>query len=229
MPYHWRMASFFHSFLYEPILSVLLFIYERLAFHDFGIAIILLTVLVRVVLFPIFYKSAKDQALMQRIQPHIKKIQLDHKDDKERQAKALLELYKEHKLNPFSGIFLLLLQLPVFIILFQIFSKEISTGTFPNTTLLGLIDLQAKGYILPLCAAAAQYVQGKLSLPSSKTKSDNPLASMGKTMVVMGPLFTFFVLFNLPSALSIYWLVSTAFSIFQQMYINKRLPKIEHE
>lgn len=224
------MGAFFHTFLYEPILSVLFFIYNNLAFGDFGIAIVILTIVVRVVLFPIFYKSAKDQALMQRIQPHIKKIQLDHKDDKERQAKELLALYKKHKLNPFSGIFLLLLQLPVFIILFQIFSKEISTGTFANTTLLGLIDLQTKGYILPIIAAAAQYIQGKLSLPpKAASKNDNPLASMGKTMVIMGPLFTFFILFNLPSALSIYWIVSTVFSIFQQMYINKRLPKFEDE
>ncbi|MFA6365030.1 MAG: YidC/Oxa1 family membrane protein insertase [Candidatus Paceibacterota bacterium] len=224
------MSAFFHSYLYEPILSVLLFIYNNLAFHDLGIAIIFLTIVVRVVLFPIFYKSAKDQALMQHLQPHIKKIQLDHKDDKERQAKELLELYKKYKLNPFSGFLLLLIQLPIFIVLFQVFSKELSTGVFVTTSFLGLVALQSTGYFLPVFAAVAQYVQGKLSLPTTPVKNqDNPLASMGKTMVIMGPVFTFFILLRLPSALSVYWVVSTLFSIMQQLYINKRLPKFENE
>ncbi|MFA6407566.1 MAG: YidC/Oxa1 family membrane protein insertase [Candidatus Paceibacterota bacterium] len=225
------MSAFFHSYLYEPILAILLFIYNNLAFHDLGIAIIFLTVLVRVVLFPVFYKSAKDQALMQHLQPHIKKIQLDHKDDKERQAKELLELYKQYKLNPFSGFLLLLIQLPIFIVLFQVFSKELSTGVFITTSFLGLIALEATNYFLPVFAAAAQYFQGKLSLPTTPTKNqeNNPLASMGKTMVIMGPIFTFFILLSLPSALSVYWVVSTAFSIVQQLYINKRLPKFENE
>lgn len=226
------MFAFFHTYLYLPMISALLFIYNTVAFHDLGLAIVFLTLVVRIVLFPLFYKGAKDQALMQRIQPHIKKIQLDHKDDKEAQARAMLDLYKKYKLNPFSGILLLILQLPVFIVLFQVFSKELSTGIFATTTFLGFINLGAKGYILPIIAGAAQYFQTKLMMgPQAKTTGvdDNPMASMQKTMVVVGPAFTFFILLNLPSALSVYWTVSGVFSIFQQIYINKRLPKFEDE
>lgn len=226
------MFAFFHTYLYLPMISALLFIYNTVAFHDLGLAIVFLTLVVRIVLFPLFYKGAKDQALMQRIQPHIKKIQLDHKDDKEAQARAMLDLYKKYKLNPFSGILLLILQLPVFIVLFQVFSKELSTGIFATTTFLGFINLGAKGYILPIIAGAAQYFQTKLMMgPQTKTTGadDNPMASMQKTMVVVGPAFTFFILLNLPSALSVYWTVSGVFSIFQQIYINKRLPKFEDE
>ena len=167
---------------------------------------------------------------MQRIQPHIKKIQLDHKDDKERQAQEMLSLYKKYKLNPFSGILLLILQLPVFIVLFQVFSRELSTGIFATTTFLGLIDLGTKGYLMPIVAGIAQYIQTKLMMGAQKdTTSDNPMAGMAKTMSVIGPAFTLLILINLPTALSVYWTVSGIFSIFQQMYINKRLPKFEDE
>lgn len=227
------MFAFFHTYLYLPTVSALLYIYNTIAFHDLGLAIVFLTIAVRVVLFPVFYKGAKDQALMQRIQPHIKKIQLDHKDDKEAQARAMLDLYKKYKLNPFSGILLLILQLPVFIVLFQVFSKELSTGIFATTTFLGLINLGAKGYVLPIIAAAAQYFQTKLMMgPQTKnaaSTNDGPMAGMAKTMAVVGPAFTFFILLNLPSALSVYWTVSGVFSILQQIYINKKLPKFEDE
>ncbi|MCX6788370.1 MAG: YidC/Oxa1 family membrane protein insertase [Candidatus Jorgensenbacteria bacterium] len=224
------MSALFHTYLYLPTVAALSFIYNTIAFHDLGFAIIFLTIFVRVVLFPVFYKGAKDQALMQRIQPHIKKIQLDHKDDKERQAQEMLSLYKKYKLNPFSGILLLILQLPVFIVLFQVFSKELSTGIFATTTFLGFIDLGTKGYLMPIVAGIAQYIQTKLMMGAQKdTTSDNPMAGMAKTMSVIGPAFTLLILINLPTALSVYWTVSGIFSIFQQMYINKRLPKFEDE
>ena len=112
------MKTLYTTYLYQPILAVLVFIYNSVGFSDLGLSIIILTILVRIILFPIFYKSAKDQTLLQRLQPHIKKIQLDHKDNREVQAKALLSLYKEHKVNPFTGFALLLVQLPIFIVLF---------------------------------------------------------------------------------------------------------------
>ncbi len=227
------MSGFFNTFLYQPLLASLVFIYNTAAFHDLGLAIVFLTIAVRTILFPIFYKSAKDQALMQRLQPHIKKIQLDHKDDKERQAKEMMELYKEHKLNPFSGILLLLLQLPVFIILFRVLSTELAGGAFASTSLLGLIDLKTKGYVLPVLASVAQYFQGKLAMAPGKQKksadTNDPMASMANTMMFMGPLLSFTVLVNLPSALGLYWLVSSLFSVIQQVYINRRLPKLKDE
>lgn len=224
------MAGIFNTYLYEPILSVLVFIYNTLAFHDLGVAIILLTIVVRIVLLPLFYKGTKDQTLMQHLQPHIKKIQLDHKDDKEKQARAMMDLYKKYKLNPFSGFLLILVQLPLFIALFQIFSRGLAGPQFDTHTLLGLINLGDKNVLLAIIAAIAQYFQTKMAMPAqSKNKSadkDNPMASMGKTMQYVGPFVTFFILMNLPAALGVYWIVSTGFSIVQQMYVNKRLPPL---
>ncbi|MEW6617462.1 MAG: YidC/Oxa1 family membrane protein insertase [Patescibacteria group bacterium] len=221
------MSGIFHTYLYSPILWVFIFIYENLAFKDIGFSIFILTVLVRVVLFPIFYKSAKDQSLMQRIQPKLKKIQTDHKDNKEEQARQMMNLYKENKLNPFSGFLLLLIQLPVFIVLFQIFTRELSTSVFDNQLFLGLINLGEKSIIIAIIAAGLQYLQSKLLLPpsSKENKDEDTMARVGKTMVVVGPVLTFFILMNLPSALGFYWVISSLFSIAQQVYINKKIPK----
>jgi len=216
------MVYLFQTYIYTPILSVLVFIYQNTSFHDLGVAIIELTILVRIVLFPIFFKSAKDQALMQRIQPHIKEIQEKHKDNKEAQAKALLSLYKEHKLNPFSGFFLLLLQLPVFFALYQVFQNELSNGLFDNLVFLGLINLGETSVVIAIVAALFQFVQTKLMMAKTKKGEVNTMASMNKIMVVVGPAISFFILLNLPAALGFFWIISTLFSIGQQLYINKQ-------
>lgn len=219
------MANFFHDYFYTPLFGILVFIYQNITLHDLGIAIIVITLLVRVVLFPLFYKGAKDQALLQRLQPHIKKIQLDHKDNKEMQAKALMELYKSNKLNPFSGIVLLLVQLPVIIAIYQVFLRELSNPIFDNLLFLGLMNVGQKNIVLAIFAALLQYWQGKLSMPKQQNKSDNPMEMAGKMMVFMGPAFTLVILMNLPSALGLYWSVSTLFSVGQQLVINKKLEK----
>lgn len=225
------MGDLYQNFIYQPILSTLVAIYQTASFGDLGVAIIFLTLLVRVVLFPLFYRSAKNQSLLQRLQPHVKKIQLDHQDNRETQAKALMELYRTHHVSPFSGFFFIILQLPIFIALFQIFTKELSSGAFDSSTFLGLIDLEAKGLVLPLVAGALQYFQGKLSLPPpSAAGAGGPSpAAMGKMMNVVGPIISVVVLVNLPSALGIYWIVSALFSIGQQIYINRHLPKLEEQ
>lgn len=222
------MITLFHTYIYQPILYILIFLYENVAFHDLGIAIFELTIIVRVVLFPIFYKGAKDQAVLQKLQPRIKEIQDTHKENKEEQTKALLSLYREHKFNPFSSFFLLLLQLPVFIALFQIFTRELSTSVFDSHMLLGLINLGEKSIPIAIIAAGLQYFQAKLSLPKQIPQKDkqgfkNPMASFGKTMTILGPGFTFIILLNLPAALGFYWAASTVFSLVQQVYINKKM------
>jgi len=222
----------FNTYIYQPIFSVLVLIYEHIAFNDFGVAVIILTILVRIILFPIFYKGAKSQTIMQRLQPKIKEIQEKHKKDKEKQAKAMMDLYRENKFNPFSSFFLLILQLPVFFALFRIFTRGLSGTEFVNHTLFGIVNLGESSIPLAILAAGAQYLQGKLSLVRQKRNSGqggekNPTASIGKTMMLISPIFSFVILLNLPSALGLYWFISTLFSVFQQLYINKKLEEEE--
>ncbi len=224
------MINLFNKFLYEPLLKSLVFLYQNFSFHDLGIAIIILTIIIRFVLFPLFYKGAKDQAIMQRLAPKIKEIQKNHKDDKEKQTRALLDLYKEHKVNPFSGFLLLLVQLPILIALYKVFLSgltEISHLGPINNLFLGIVDLSQKNVLIVIIAAIVQYYQGKLALPKTN-KSSNELdiaEKMGRQMVFMGPVLTFVFLyfFNLPSAVALYWLTTSAFSVIQQIIINKRI------
>lgn len=217
------ISNIFHVYIYAPILGALVFIYENMAFHDLGIAIAILTIATRIILFPIFYKSAKDQTLMQKIQPKMKEIQEKFKGNKEAQAQALMALYKENNLNPFSGFLLLLVQLPIFLALFQIFSRELSNVAFDSVALFGLINLSEKSVVLAVVAAGLQYIQGKMALATAGSGNNNPAASIGKMMVIIGPAITLVILFSLPSALGVYWIVSTLFSIGQQVYINKKI------
>lgn len=225
------MAEIFNTYLYQPIFAVLVFIYNNLAFNDLGIAIIILTLIVRIILFPLFHKSARDQAIMQRLQPHIQKIQLDHKDNKEEQARQLLSLYQKHRFNPFSGFFLLFLQLPVLIALYQVFLKETTNIIFGSHSFLGILNLSEKSLFLAVLAALLQFGQAKLmQAPQKKTPAPKGTFSMNnKFMLFFGPALTFVILTNFPSALGLYWSASTLFSLVQQVIINRNLPQTEHD
>ena len=229
------MVSLFNTIFYQPLFNLLIYIYNNVAFKDFGLAVIMLTVLVRVVLYPIFHKGAKDQAIMQRLAPKLNEIKKKHKGDKEKLATETMRLYKEHKVNPFSQFALLILvQLPILIALFQIFSQSIKTVPNLNPQFLNLVNLALPSLVLVLLAAVAQYFQVKLSLPpQSKSKEQNLSKEerIAKQMSFMTlyfmPFLTVIILYKLPSAIALYWLTTTAFSVIQQVIINRGLKNNE--
>lgn len=230
------MSSFFNVILYQPLFNTLALLY--VAFQDLGLAIILLTLIIRLLLYPLFYKSFKNQTMMQKIQPLIRKIQHDHKDSREKQAQALMALYKEHKVNPFSGFLILLIQLPVLIVLYQLFLAGFTPESFAslysfipqpteiNHTFLDLIDLQTRSIVMVSLAAIAQYIQGRLTVPKPAPGLENdPAVKIARTMIFVGPALTVLVLFSLPAAIGLYWLATSLFSIGQQWLINRRIAK----
>ncbi len=218
------MQGFISTTLSAPLLSVLVFIYNTIAFHDLGFAVIILTILVRIVLLPFFYKGARDQTIMQQLQPHVKHIQEKHKDDKGKQAEALMKLYKEHKINPFSSILLLIIQIPIFIALFDLFTNKIKSYGFVSPTFLGLFDLTSKNLVVVIVAALFQYFQTKSMM--GKQNVSGSAAQVQKVMLFAAPLITILIFGNLPSAIGLYWLTFSAFSFIQQIYINKKLPSL---
>lgn len=232
------MASLFNTILYQPLFNSLVFLYQYVAFEDLGLAIILLTIIIRFILFPLFYKSFKSQTLMQKLHPEIQKIQHSHKDNREKQAQALMELYRVNKVNPFSSFLMILVQLPILIALYRLFLEGFSPESFNNlysfiakpehlnSSFLGLVDLSSKNMIIVLLAAVVQYFQGKLSLPKvdkNQGQEMMPASKIGRQMVIIGPILTFVILRGLPSAIGVYWLTTSIFSIFQQIYINKQV------
>lgn len=232
-----NLSFLYNEILYKPLFNALVFVYNYTPFGDLGIAIIILTIIIRVILLPLFYKSAKDQAILARLAPKIKEIQESHKDNKQTQALALMQLYKEHKVNPFSGFLLLLVQLPIIIALYQVFLKGINPDLFSNLysfvsapqyvnhNFLNLIDLSQKSFVIVGLAAIAQYIQGRLSLPKNNNDKKNlsPMEAMTKQMVFIGPIMTVLFLSYLPAAIGVYWLTTSIFSVIQQIIINKEL------
>jgi YidC/Oxa1 family membrane protein insertase len=238
------MRAFFTEFLYRPLFNALAWLYQNVAFQDLGIAIILLTIAVRVILFPLFHKTVKHQRITQDLQPQIKEIQAKHKEDKEAQAKEIIELYNEHKINPLTPILALLIQLPIIIAVYRIFSIGFSSDALgllypsihlpavPQQNFLGIVkDLTAPSIALAIFAAVAQYFQGKLSLVkktdggSKKKQPESSAEAVSRRMIMFMPAFTLIILSGLPAAIGLYWATSTVFSVFQQAIVNHALNK----
>lgn len=214
----------FNTLLVQPLNQALLFLYDSIAFNDLGVAIILLTIIIRLILFPLFYKSFHNQTLLQKLQPKIKEIQHNHKDDREQQARAMLDLYKEHKVNPFSSFLLILVQLPILIALYRVFLGINSNLKNLNTDFLGLIDLTNQSIIIVGLAAIFQYLHGRLTLPKLKPGEKEPDSlKITKKMIYFGPVITVVILYTLPAAVGLYWLTTSIFSLAQQIAINKKI------
>jgi len=232
------MLYLFNTFLYEPVINLLVLLYNTIAFGDFGLAIILLTVLVRLGLAPMYQKTLRQQAITQKIRPEILKIQQDHKNNKEKQTILLMELYKKNKINPFYIFLVLLIQIPILLALFQAFTNGINgsvsniiypfisdPGVF-NPVFLGIINLNERNLVLIILTALAQFVQIKLTSPANNNVADLKIKMPSSSIMgVFLALFTVFVLWNFPSALAIYWLTSTVFAIGQQYICNKSMIK----
>lgn len=229
----------YKELIYRPLVNLLVFFYNISPGHDFGIAVILLTLLIRFIFYPLTLKAIKSQKILSELQPKLKEIQKKHKNNKEEQTKQMFKLYKEYKINPFSGCFPLLIQIPIFIALYQIFLKGISgidaSSLYSfvskpeniNLYFLGLVNLSQKSYLIAILAGIFQYIQTKMIYPqkrkikTSTLNKENFMELMNKQMQFLFPIITIFIAASLPSALALYWAVSNLFSIFQQYIIFK--------
>lgn len=232
------LISAFNLILYQPLFNALILLYEYLPGRDFGTAVVVLTFLIRLILYPSMAQSLKSQRVLSGLQPKIQEIQKKYKQDLSRQSRAIIELYRKEKISPLSGIFPLLIQLPVLIALYRLFwkgvgAKEMSYlySFIPNPgkidpTFLNFLNLAQPSMVLAILAGVFQYLQSKgmiISQPASQKsleKGGTRFSDMlQKQMLYFFPIFTVFILWNLPSALGLYWLTTTIFSIVQQHLI----------
>lgn len=208
-----------------------------------GIAIIALTILVRLILMPMTRKSLVAQKKMKDLQPHLEKIKKDHGHDQKAMTRKTMELYKEHGVNPITTSCLpLLIQFPIFIALYRVFWNFSQFSSFNllysfvakpqsiNTHFLWLnLGKPDPLYILPILAGATLFWQTKMMTPDPK-KEENQSQNKGqqmeqfqqmfsKQMLYLFPLMTVFIALKFPAALSLYWIVTTLFGIAQQYLI----------
>ena len=199
--------------LAKPLLYVLVFFNGFL--NNYGLAIILLTVIIKLIFWPLTHKSFASMKSMQKLQPEMQKLREKFKNDKERLNRELMGLYKTHRVNPLGGCLPMLVQIPVFFALYKVLLDSIALRQAPF--MFWLTDLSAKDpyYITPLLMGASMFVQQKMT----PTTAD-PMQA--KIFMFMPVVFTFLFL-NFPSGLVLYWLVNNLLTISQQYYINRRL------
>jgi YidC/Oxa1 family membrane protein insertase len=234
------MYHLFQIIFYQPILNLLVFLYNSVSMQDLGVAIILLTTIIKLILWPLSHKSIQSQKALQELQPKIDELKAKYKDNQAEMGKALMDLYKQYKINPFSSCLPLLLQLPFFIAVYQVFrdglSKHleliyhfISKPEVINNVFLGFLDLSKPSIYLAVLAGAAQFWQAKMMMAKkaktavavANTKNDSMASIMNKQMLYFMPALTIFIGITLPGGLTLYWLVLTLLTVLQQFLISR--------
>jgi len=231
------LTNIWNTVLYQPLLNALAFLVSIIPGGDVGIAVIALTILVKVVLFPLSQKSIESQVEMNILTPEINKIKVSGAS-KEEQARQTFDLYKKHKVNPFSGCLLVLIQIPVIFALYYVFFKGLnfesgllySFVNIPekiNMIFLGVLDITKKSLILALLAGVSQYLQAyfmpKPVIPSGTSLSfaDSFTKSMNMQMKYVFPFIVAFFAYSISGAVALYWITSNFFMIGQQIYVKR--------
>lgn len=254
------MTELFHIVLYKPFLNALLFLYGIVG-HDMGIAIIVLTIVIKLILFIPSLSSIRAQKNLQEMQPKLDELKAKYKDNQEQLGKELMKFYKENKVNPLSSCLPLLIQLPILIALYKAFFgglktdpntgiliadqlqylyaplRDIFTTQPLNTTFLQFFDLAKSGnYLFAILAGASQFISSwimqakkKKTVPSDKPKKpeENVSAAINKQMVYFLPIITVIFGVQFPAGVTLYWLISTLFTLGQQLFFMRKTKKDE--
>lgn len=233
------LTIIWNTVLYNPLVNLLAFFVSIIPGGDVGLAVIILTILVKTALFPLSQRSIESQAKMRLLEPELKKIK-DSGVSKEEQAKKTMELYKLHKTNPFSGCLLVLIQLPIIFALYYVFFKGVTfdSGTLYsfitvpeniNMNFLGLLDIGQKSIILAILAGVSQFFQAYYmpkpatpTGPSTGSFQESFSKSMHMQMRYVFPFVVAFIAYSVSGAVALYWITSNIFAVGQQIYANKK-------
>lgn len=232
------MSSFYHTFFFDPLYNLFVALSNTLPWADVGIMVVLLTILVRLALYPLSKKAIETQIKMNEIAPEIEKIKERHKNDAEAQAKATLALYREKKVNPFSSILMILVQLPIIFALYRIFLhladvradllySFVSAPANVNLLFLGFIDISGKSAVIALLAAVSTYFQLSISTRSAPVSKegglgDNLSRNMQAQMKYFFPVMVFFISYKISAVIALYWLTTNLFTIGQEIIVRRR-------
>ncbi|WP_026895539.1 YidC/Oxa1 family membrane protein insertase [Clostridiisalibacter paucivorans] len=228
----------------RPLGALLRFIYDSLAgigldtesLSAYAIAIIIATIIVKFILLPLTLKQNKSMKGMQAIQPKLQELQKKYKNDKETLQKKTMELYQEHKINPFGGCLPLIIQFPIIIGFFNVLREPI-TYVFKDPNIYNSVNKSffwisnlenPDKIILPILAAATTYFSSKMMSPSNSGQSDQAQTTQ-KTMTYMMPIMILFFARSFPAGLALYWVIGNIFQIVQQFIINKSLGQVKEE
>ncbi|MEI6494975.1 MAG: YidC/Oxa1 family membrane protein insertase [bacterium] len=230
----------FNTIFYEPLYNALVFLAGVIPGHDIGVAIILLTIIVKLILLPSYHKMLVTQKKIKQVEPEIKLINEKHKDNPQEKAKLTMEVYRRENINPFSQFIILFVQIPIVLALFWVFRSGfnfdpkllysfVHIPSFVSPLFLGIIDITSKSFPLAIVVGLTQFLQSYYALPQSgPRKEDASFAedfgrSLNMQMKYVMPVIIVLISSNLPVALSLYWITGNIFSIGQELFVRRRI------
>lgn len=237
-------TTLYHAIVYNPLYNGLMYLMDVFPWMDAGVAVIILTIIVRLILFPLSKKGIVAQVRMKEIEPEVNHLRQTMKNDRQGLALKTMALYKEKNISPFSSFFLLIVQLPVLIGLYSIFIRSglpvvnssllYSFVHVPvvNMHFLGLIDISVRSIFLASLAAIAQFLQLHFSLASVKTpgapsgNSQMDMAqNMTKNMKYIFPVMIFIISYKISAVVALYLIVTCIFTLIQELVVRRHLKR----
>jgi YidC/Oxa1 family membrane protein insertase len=230
------MLELLRIIIYYPLINVLTFLIWVIPGNFAALAIIILTILVRLMLLAPSRRAAQTQRKMQQVQPLIDELKREYGDDRQGLAMAQMELFKKNDINPFSNCLTILIQIPILIALYYAIRFGLAPDSphiypwmvspeFINTNLFGISLLAPdRTFVLPIIAAALQYAQIKMTLPAHKPvpgAAPDPTVLTQRMMLYVIPVTTLVFASTFPAGVALYWATSTLFSVVQQWFVNK--------
>jgi YidC/Oxa1 family membrane protein insertase len=240
------MKTLFFETIYRPLYNLLVGLIDILPHADIGFAVIILTIIVKIILFPLSKKSIQTQILMKEIEGPLKEIREKYKDNPQEQAQKTLQMYRDNNINPFAGIFLILIQLPIIITLYFVFAQSglpvinpellysfVAVPETIRTTFLGFIDLVSnKSLLVALLVLITQAIQIRFSLPKAEDMptSDNEMAQefmkgLHFQMKYVLPIITAVASYSFISVVGLYWIVGNIFATFQEIHFRRTIKR----
>lgn len=239
------MAYLYNTIIFRPFYNAFVFLIHLFPFFDAGVIVIIFTIIIKIIILPLSIKASKAQIEMKSTEKDLQLIKEKYKDDKAEQSKKTMEYYKERGINPFASIFILIIQFPVLVGLYQVFIKSglpkikssllysffsSLTAVVPNMMFLGLIDISSKSMVLAIIAGITTYFQiSHAAASQSQQTGAGTQGDIAKAMAVQMkyffPILMTFIAYTISSAVAIYFITSNLFAIGQEIYIKKKYHK----
>lgn len=242
--------SFFHTVLYTPIYNLLMFLTDILPGQDIGLAVVAATLIVKIIIMPLSFAALRTQRAIKAIEPEMKKLREELKDDKETQAREMFALYKKYGVNPFAGILTLFIQLPIVISLYWVFNNKellmvdtsilysfIPAPLAISPLFLGIFAITGASITLALLAGLTQFAYGWYAIPvpekSTKKPGTDMQADFGRSLAIqmrfMLPVFITIAAYFTSVAIALYFITSNLVGILQEYIVRrKKITPVEN-
>ena len=206
------------EYLLTAILNALYGFTEAAGFGNYGIAIILLTVLMKILLYPLTVKQLQSMKAMQEIQPKMQRLQEKYKDNPQLMQQKLMKLYQESGVNPMAGCLPMLAQMPILMAMYYTLFNFDYGGATPSFLWLPNLSESDPTYILPLLSALSTFVLQKISMVSA---ASGPSNTQSKIFMIIMPLFIGWISLNFPAGLVLYWITMNVVQMVQQFWVYR--------